>query len=130
MPAGYTDLGGRPYFGHDPTSRARGEPGAVILPIISKSVPVSRASRRYFEIQGKAKTYGSIMNRELKVPAALAIMLLGFAAMVFWCGKSQDDAGAETAHEDFSDIDAEIQDRPHTPHLTGLDSPDDAAAAS
>ncbi|QDT49406.1 LysM domain/BON superfamily protein [Symmachiella dynata] len=70
------------------------------------------------------------MNRELKVPAALAIMLLGFAAMVLWCGKPQDDAGAETAHEDFSDIDAEILDRPHTPHLTGLESPSDAPAAS
>lgn len=128
MLAGCTDLGGRPYFGHDPTSRARGEPGAVILPIISKSVLVSRASRRYFEIQGKAKTYGLIMNRELKVPAALAIMLLGFAAMVLWCGRPQDDAGAETAHEDFSDIDAEILDRPHTPHLTGLESPSDAPA--
>ncbi|TWU06763.1 LysM domain/BON superfamily protein [Symmachiella macrocystis] len=68
------------------------------------------------------------MNRELKVPAALAIMLLGFAAMVLWCGKPQDDAGAETAHEDFSDIDAEILDRPHTPHLTGLESPSDEPA--
>ena len=62
------------------------------------------------------------MNRELKVPAALAIMLVGFAAMVCWCGKPQDAANTDTALEDFSDIDAEIQDRPHTPHLTGLDS--------
>ena len=69
------------------------------------------------------------MNRELKVPAALAIMLVGFGAMVFWCGKPQDDAGAETAHEDFSDIDAEIQDRPHTPHLTGLENASDAPAS-
>lgn len=126
---GCADIVGRPYFGHDPTSRARGEAGAVILPIISKSVLVFRTSRRYFEIQGKAKKYGSIMNRELKVPAALAIMLVGFGAMVLWCGKPMEDAGAQTAHEDFSDIDAEIQDRPHTPHLTGLESPSDEPAA-
>jgi len=75
-----------------------------------------------FQDTGERLNYGSDMNRELKVPAALSIMLVGFGAMIFWCGKPIDEAGAELASADFSEIDAEIQDRPNAPHLIGLES--------
>ncbi len=62
------------------------------------------------------------MNRELKVPAALAILVAGFAAMVYWCGKQDESASPEPESPDFADVDIEIKDRPQKPHLTGLDS--------
>ena len=62
------------------------------------------------------------MNRELKVAAVLGILVVGFAAVMV-LGRKQDAVFQEKQPvEDFADIDKEIAEQPHKPHLTGMES--------
>lgn len=62
------------------------------------------------------------MNRDLKIGFALGILVIGTAAVIMFGQKQEDVVPRETSREDFADVDAEIAQRPHTPHITGVES--------